>query len=113
MKAGGLLEVTHRVSRRGRNQKSQPFDERRKKSAIAHMQGNESKERDMATGTVKFFNSEKGFGFISPSDGDKDVFVHYSNISGSGYRSLEDGQQVEFDVAEGRKGPEAQNVRVL
>lgn len=67
----------------------------------------------MATGTVKFFNSEKGFGFISPSDGEKDVFVHFSNISGSGYRSLDEGQHVEFDVANGRKGPEAQNVRAL
>lgn len=67
----------------------------------------------MATGTVKFFNSEKGFGFISPSDGDKDVFVHYSNISGNGYRTLDEGQRVEFDVANGRKGPEAQNVRVI
>jgi cold shock protein len=67
----------------------------------------------MATGTVKFFNAEKGFGFISPSDGDKDVFVHFSNISGDGYKSLDEGQQVEFDVANGRKGPEAQNVRAL
>ncbi len=67
----------------------------------------------MATGTVKFFNNEKGFGFISPSDGEKDVFVHFSNISGDGYKSLDEGQQVEFDVANGRKGPEAQNVRPL
>lgn len=66
----------------------------------------------MATGTVKFFNSEKGFGFISQA-GDKDVFVHYSNIQGSGYKSLDEGQQVEFDLADGRKGPEAQNVRVI
>ena len=66
----------------------------------------------MATGTVKFFNAEKGYGFISRSDGD-DVFVHYSNIQGSGYRTLEQGQQVEFDVAPGRKGEEAQNVRVV
>jgi CspA family cold shock protein len=67
----------------------------------------------MTTGTVKFFNTEKGFGFISPADGDKDVFVHFSNISGDGYKSLDEGQQVEFDVADGRKGPEAQNVRAL
>ena len=66
----------------------------------------------MATGTVKFFNSEKGFGFISREQGD-DVFVHYSNIQGSGYRSLEEGQRVEFDVAPGRKGEEAQNVRPI
>lgn len=66
----------------------------------------------MATGTVKFFNSEKGFGFIS-REGADDVFVHYSNIQGNGYRSLDEGQQVEFDVAPGRKGQEAQNVRVI
>jgi CspA family cold shock protein len=63
-------------------------------------------------GTVKFFNSEKGFGFISRESGD-DVFVHYSNITGDGYKSLDEGQVVEFDVAPGRKGEEAQNVRVV
>lgn len=66
----------------------------------------------MATGTVKFFNDEKGYGFISREDGD-DVFVHYSNIQGSGYRSLEEGRRVEFDVGPGRKGEEAQNVRMI
>jgi cold shock protein len=66
----------------------------------------------LATGTVKFFNNEKGYGFISREDGD-DVFVHYSNIQGSGYRSLEEGQRVEFDIAPGRKGEEAQNVRLV
>lgn len=67
----------------------------------------------METGTVKFFNNEKGFGFITPTTGEKDVFVHFSNVVGEGYKSLEEGQQVEFDVAQGRKGPEAQNVRAL
>jgi CspA family cold shock protein len=64
------------------------------------------------TGTVKFFNSEKGFGFIT-REGDSDLFVHHSNIQMDGYRSLQEGQRVEFDVAAGRKGPEAQNVRVI
>jgi cold shock protein len=66
----------------------------------------------MTTGTVKWFNAEKGFGFISRSEGD-DVFVHFSAIQGDGYRSLEEGQRVEFDVAPGRKGEEAQNVRIV
>ncbi|MGH9090662.1 MAG: cold-shock protein [Acidimicrobiales bacterium] len=66
----------------------------------------------MPTGTVKFFNSERGFGFISREQGE-DVFVHYSNIQGSGYRSLTEGQEVEFDLAPGRKGEEAHNVRVI
>ena len=65
----------------------------------------------MATGSVKWFNAEKGYGFISREDG-PDVFVHFSAIQGSGYRSLEEGQAVEFDVGPGRKGEEAQNVRV-
>jgi cold shock protein len=66
----------------------------------------------LATGTVKFFNAEKGYGFISREDGE-DVFVHFSNIQGSGYRTLEEGQRVEFDVGPGRKGEEAQNVRAV
>ena len=66
----------------------------------------------VAQGTVKFFNAEKGFGFISREQGD-DVFVHFSNIQGDGYKSLDEGQHVEFDVAPGRKGEEAQNVRVI
>ena len=66
----------------------------------------------LTTGTVKFFNAEKGFGFISREQGD-DVFVHFSNILGEGYKSLDEGQRVEFDVAPGRKGEEAQNVRVV
>ncbi len=67
----------------------------------------------MATGTVKFFNTEKGYGFISPSEGGDDVFVHHSNIMSQGFKTLDVGQQVEFDVGAGRKGPEALNVRPL
>ena len=66
----------------------------------------------MASGTVKFFNAEKGFGFISRESGD-DVFVHFSNIEGTGYKSLQEGDKVEFEVAPGRKGEEAQKVRVV
>jgi CspA family cold shock protein len=65
----------------------------------------------MATGTVKWFNDSKGFGFISRGDGEKDVFVHFSAIQGEGYRSLSEGDQVEFEITEGAKGPQASNVR--
>lgn len=71
------------------------------------------KSHTVPTGTVKFFNSEKGYGFISRDDEASDIFVHFSQISGSGYRNLEEGQKVEFEVGAGRKGDEAQNVRAI
>ncbi|KGF16169.1 cold-shock protein [Corynebacterium freneyi] len=67
----------------------------------------------MAQGTVKWFNSEKGFGFIAPADGGNDVFVHYSEIRGTGFKTLEENQPVEFEIGEGQKGPQALNVRGL
>ena len=67
----------------------------------------------MATGTVKWFNNAKGYGFITPDGESKDVFVHHSQIAGEGYKSLNEGQKVEFEVREGQKGPEATNVTPL
>lgn len=67
----------------------------------------------MAQGTVKWFNADMGFGFITPEDGSADVFVHYSEIQGSGFRTLDENQRVEFEIGEGAKGPQAQAVRTI
>ncbi len=67
----------------------------------------------MATGTVKWFNAEKGFGFVAPDEGGADVFVHYTAITTDGYRTLEENQKVEFDVTQSPKGPQAENVTPL
>ena len=64
----------------------------------------------MATGTVKWFSDEKGYGFITPEDGSKDLFVHHSGIAGEGFKSLSEGAKVEFEATEGQKGPQAANV---
>jgi CspA family cold shock protein len=71
------------------------------------------RKKQMATGTVKWFNDAKGFGFITPDDGGKDLFAHHSSIQGSGFKSLKEAQKVSFDVVQGPKGPAAANIKPL
>jgi CspA family cold shock protein len=84
-------------------------------AAAVYNSGHIKKERrkHMATGTVKWFNAEKGFGFIAPDDGTDDLFAHYSAITGSGFKELRENQKVEFDAERGPKGMQAANIRPL
>jgi cold shock protein len=82
------------------------------RALIEFLRDDGGRDKDMTVGTVKWFNAEKGFGFIAPESGE-DVFVHFSAIQSAGYRSLDEGQAVEFDVTQGPKGAQAANVRPL
>jgi cold shock protein len=86
---------------------------RRSGSASASADPHDIRENSMTQGTVKWFNAEKGFGFIAQDGGGPDVFCHYSAITGDGYKSLDENQRVEFDVTQGQKGPQAENVRPI
>jgi len=77
------------------------------------LRANVSRRHDVASGTVKWFSDQKGYGFIEPEDGSKDIFVHYSAIEGEGFRTLHEGQKVEFETGDGRNGPEARDVKVV
>lgn len=81
--------------------------------AAVHRTQKKRKDREMPQGTVKWFNAEKGFGFIAPEDGSADVFVHYTEIQGTGFRTLEENQKVEFEIGHSPKGPQATGVRSL
>src|SRR5215207_8146275 len=90
-----------------------PCRRRQRRAGVGrYLQDGGGRDNNMAVGTVKWFNADKGYGFIAPESGE-DVFVHFSAIQSAGYRSLEEGQAVEFDVTSGPKGPQAANVRPL
>jgi CspA family cold shock protein len=82
-----------------------------RRKATFRTQNKRRNDRHMPQGTVKWFNAEKGFGFIAPEDGSADVFVHYTEIQGSGFRTLEENQKVEFEIGQSPKGPQATGVR--
>src|ERR1700712_1282624 len=100
------------LSRRGRL-RDPKWRDRLFQGCFLHSHSSESKYKNMTQGTVKWFNGEKGFGFIAPDDGSADVFVHYSEIQGSGFRSLEENQRVEFQVGQGAQGPQATGVTAV
>jgi cold shock protein len=83
------------------------------KDLASHGVHTKASRREMAQGTVKWFNAEKGFGFITVDGGGADVFVHYSEIQGTGFRSLDEEQRVEFEIVQGQKGPQASSVRAI
>jgi CspA family cold shock protein len=107
MRDAGLLKLRLSLSDPSRVVTARP----RHAHGVRAQHGSIEGEQHMAQGTVKWFNSEKGFGFIAPDDGSADVFVHYSAIATSGYKSLDENQRVEFDITQGQKGPQAENVR--
>lgn len=111
--APGRAAAHHTASSRRARAHNRPRPEGRGERGRARDRAPRTREDIMATGTVKWFNAEKGYGFIAPSDGSADVFAHYSAIATSGFRTLEENQQVEFDVASGPKGPQAENIRPL
>ncbi|MDA4086908.1 cold-shock protein [Mycolicibacterium hassiacum DSM 44199] len=83
------------------------------RSTVDRTRKKEKEKQEMPQGTVKWFNAEKGFGFIAPEDGSADVFVHYTEIQGTGFRTLEENQRVEFEVGQSPKGPQATGVRAI